>query len=73
MTFNEKLKELRLTKGLSMEQLGNELNMSSGLISDIENGKKNNPKLKTLIKLADYFDISIDELVGRERKFETKG
>ena len=61
-----KLKELRKLNNLSMDKLGKEINMSSGEISDIENGKKKDPWISTLIKIADYFNISLDELIGRK-------
>lgn len=61
-----KLKELRKSNNLSMDKLGKEINMSSGEISDIENGKKKDPRISTLIKIADYFDVSLDELIGRK-------
>lgn len=40
--------------------------MSSGEISAIENGKKKDPRISTLIRIADYFNISLDELIGRK-------
>lgn len=49
-----KLKELRKTNNLSMDKLGKEINMSSGEISDIENGKKKDPILITTIKRKVY-------------------
>ena len=61
-----KLKELRKLNNLSMDKLGKEINMSSGEISDIENGKKKDPRISTLIRIADYFNISLDELIGRK-------
>ena len=61
-----KLKELRKLNNLSMDKLGKEINMSGGEISDIENGKKKDPRISTLIKIADYFNISLDELIGRK-------
>lgn len=61
-----KLKELRKTNNLSMDKLGKEINMSSGEISDIENGKKKDTRISTLIRIADYFNISLDELIGRK-------
>lgn len=39
---------------------------ASGEISDIENGKKKDPRISTLIRIADYFNISLDELIGRK-------
>lgn len=62
--FSERLKELRTSKGLTMEQLGNAIESTRGTISNLENGNKK-PSLDMLIKLADYFDVSIDYLVGR--------
>ena len=59
-------KELRKLNNLSMDKLGKEINMSSGEISDIENGKKKDPRISTLIRIADYFNISLDELIGRK-------
>lgn len=61
-----KLKELRKLNNLSMDKLGKEINMSSGEISDIENGEKKDPRISTLIRIADYFNISLDELIGRK-------
>lgn len=61
-----KLKELRKANNLSMDKLGKEINMSSGEISDIENGKKKDLRISTLIRIADYFNISLDELIGRK-------
>ena len=49
-----------------MDKLGKEINMSSGEISDIENGKKKDPRISTLIKIADYFNASSDALIGRK-------
>lgn len=63
-SFSERLKELRTSKGLTMEQLGKKIESTRGTISNFENGNKK-PSLDMLIKLADYFDVSIDYLVGR--------
>lgn len=63
-TFPDRLKELRSSKNLTMEQLGKEINSTKGTISNYENGNKK-PSLDMLIKLADYFNVSIDYLVGR--------
>lgn len=62
--FSNRLKILRTSKNLTMEQLGKEVDSTKGTISNYENGNKK-PSLDMLIKLADYFDVSIDYLVGR--------
>ena len=47
-----------------MEQLGKEIESTRGTIGNFENGNKK-PSLDMLIKLADYFNVSIDYLIGR--------
>ena len=50
-----KLKELRKEHKLSMKELGKILGLSESTISLYEAGKRE-PDIKTLIKMADYFD-----------------
>lgn len=60
-----KLREYRKSHGLTMAQLAKEIGVSSGMISDIENGKSKNPTIWTILKLADYFNIPIEDLIER--------
>lgn len=62
--FNERLKELRTSKGLSQKQLSIEIKISDRGIQRYEYGERE-PSMSTLIALADYFNVSIDYLVGR--------
>ena len=50
---------------LTQEELSNKLGGSKNLVSNYENGIST-PDIFTLVKLADIFDITLDELVGRE-------
>lgn len=59
-----RLKELREEKGLKQSDLGNILGYSQNAISKWELSKTE-PKIKDLIALADYFDVSIDYLLER--------
>ena len=59
---------LRKEKGLSQVELAKALNVSKACISMIEIGK-NEPTAITLIKYADFFECSIDYLLGREDDF----
>lgn len=61
-----RLKELREAKGLSQTQLANELGISQQAYARYEKGDRK-PKISTLIKLADYFDVSVDYLIGHEK------
>ena len=59
-----KLKELRGQKGLSQAALANILNVSQQAVARWETNK-NMPDNGTLRNIADYFNISVDELIGR--------
>ena len=62
--FGERLKMLRKAKKLKQTDMAALLNITPRHYQDMEYGKINVPAL-TLIKLADYFDVSLDYLVGR--------
>lgn len=59
-----RIKELRKTKNISQLKIALDLNMSQNTISRYETGERE-PSIADLIKLADYFKVSIDYLVGR--------
>lgn len=64
----ERIKELRLERGLSQQQLAKQIETTQSNIGRWENGI-NEPTASQLIKLADYFDCTIDFLVGRVDDF----
>ncbi|MEF9983748.1 MAG: helix-turn-helix transcriptional regulator [Oscillospiraceae bacterium] len=64
VTFAERLKTLRQSKNLTLEKLGSEINSTKATIGNFENGNKK-PSLDALIKIANYFEVSLDYLVGR--------
>ncbi len=61
--FKENLKDLRTEKKLGQVELATAIDVSKGIISLWENGLRE-PNMSSLIKLAAFFDVSIDELVG---------
>ena len=61
--FKERLKELRIEKAISRKQLANDLFISERLISYWENGERK-CSFDMLIKIARYFNVSIDFLLG---------
>lgn len=65
MTFKDNLKALRTTAGIGQKQLADALNTSPKTISHWETGYSE-PSVEQLIRLDDYFDISLDELTGRK-------
>ena len=63
MTIGTNIKRLRQNKGVTQEQLGEALGISSQAVSKWEN-QSALPDIMILPKIADYFGISIDELMG---------
>lgn len=63
--FAERLKELRIEKGLSIHALAKEVNIGSSSICRWENCQAD-VKGSQLIILAKYFNVSIDYLMGLE-------
>ena len=59
-----RLKELRQTRGISQLTLALDLNMNQNTISRYEN-REREADYETLVRLADYFDVSLDYLLGR--------
>ena len=59
-----RLRELRKERGLTLDWVSVVTNINSVYLSRYETGKVS-PNISTLIKLADYYDVSIDYLVGR--------
>ena len=60
-----KLTEIRKQEGVSQKQLAADLHISAGNLCDWEKGRTE-PDIEMLIKIADYFDVSLDALLGRE-------
>lgn len=60
-----KLKELRQLKGLSQQELADYLHCTAVSYSRYENGSRT-PSLELLVQLADYFDVTLDYLLGRQ-------
>lgn len=60
-----RLKFLRKQKGISQVKLAMDLNINQNSISRYETGARQ-ADYATLIKLADYFNVSIDYLLGRD-------
>ncbi|MBP3208304.1 MAG: helix-turn-helix transcriptional regulator [Oscillospiraceae bacterium] len=63
------LKDLRKEKGITQEQLAEKLGVSGRTISRWETGN-NMPDISLLVEIAEYFDVSIPEIIKGERKSE---
>ena len=71
MNFGERLKQLRAVRNLTQKQLAIETETSERGIQNYEMGIRK-PAFDVLIALADYFDVSLDYLVGRSDEPERR-
>ena len=69
MRIGEQIKNYRKTAGLTQEQVANYLGVSTPAVNKWEKGS-NMPDISILVDIADYYDISIPEIINGERKSE---
>lgn len=62
--FGTNLKRLRKQKGITQQEIANEINTSRSCISNYESGNRQ-PDNQTIKLIADFFDVSVDYLFGR--------
>ena len=63
-TFSERILKLKKEKNLLQKDIAENISVSLRSYQDYEYGKME-PKMSNLVALADYFDVSLDYLVGR--------
>ena len=61
--FSERFKELRINHNLSQQELAGQLGISKSSVNMYERGERE-PGLVTLEKIADYFNVDMDYLLG---------
>ncbi len=69
--FATKFRFLRKQIGYSMRQMAGCLDVGKTIIGKWESGE-NEPNLSNLLAIAEFFDVSIDWLVGREQPSEAE-
>lgn len=70
MFKGDRLKKLRIEKGLSQQELANMIGASKSLISCYESGKRN-PSLENIISFIEIFGVSSDYLLGNDNMIKT--
>jgi transcriptional regulator with XRE-family HTH domain len=65
MEFHEKLQQLRKQKGLTQEELAEQLHVSRTAVSKWESGR-GFPNIESLKAIAKFFGVSLDELLSGE-------
>ncbi|WP_251861986.1 helix-turn-helix transcriptional regulator [Clostridium sp. Marseille-Q2269] len=69
MVFKDRLKGLREDRDLTQDQIADVLNTTRSAVANYENGIRE-PDIHLLVKIADYFNISLDYLLCRTNKME---
>ena len=65
--YLKNLAKFRKEKELTQEGLARKANISYHTLIKLESGAISNPKIETVVKLADALMVSTDELVGRKK------
>lgn len=63
-SLNAQFKKIRLERGFTQKQVADGIGISEVGLQNYENGRRK-PAFDVLISLADFYDVSLDYLVGR--------
>lgn len=63
--MNNRIRELRQQRGITMKKLGEVVGLAESTISQYETGKRE-PDNETLLKLSEYFEVTVGYLLGVE-------
>jgi len=69
MDFAQRLTEIMEIRGLTAYRVSKDVGISDSLLGYYRSGK-NDPSSENLLKLAEYFDVSVDYLLGRTERSE---
>jgi transcriptional regulator with XRE-family HTH domain len=67
LTLNENIKKLRLARGINQIEFGKALGVSKQCVSNWENDNVM-PSVEMLVKIADFFNVTTDYVLGRNDK-----
>lgn len=68
MALGARLKELRVKKKESLQQVADAIGSSKAHIWELETGKNKNPSIDSLNKLAGHFNVTVSFLIGEDPK-----
>jgi transcriptional regulator with XRE-family HTH domain len=62
----QNIKKLRKKHEISQEELARKAGITYSTLIKVESGANDNPTIKTVKKIANALNVSLDELIGRE-------
>lgn len=69
-SIGERIAAFRIKKGLSRTELASQARLSEVAIDHMENNRRK-PSLKSAMRLANIFDVSLDDLIGKDESIFT--
>ena len=67
----EIIKARREERGITLVDFAGKVGISPGYLSQLENGRKDNPSLDVILSIAQELDLDIDMLLGLDQETET--
>ena len=64
VSLQERLKDLRVEKGLKLEELAEQVGLSKSALGSYENDEDKEINHGSLLKLADFYQVTVDYLLG---------
>lgn len=64
MSFAKRLAELRMSKGISLQQVADKVGISKAHVWNLEKGQADNPSMELVLKFAELFRVRVADLVG---------
>ncbi|MFC1566830.1 helix-turn-helix domain-containing protein [bacterium] len=65
--LSNQLRKYRKKNSMSQQKLAEKAKISYNVVTKIEQGAAKSPTIQTISKIADAFNVSIDELVGKKK------
>ena len=65
MSFAQRLHELRIRRGMSLQDVAERVGISKAHVWNLEKGISENPSMELVVKLAELFRVRVADLVGR--------
>lgn len=69
-TFSERLRQLRKDNNITLKELAKEIEVTDATLSRYQNDVRK-PNIDIIIKIANYFEVSIDYLLGKSNEPKT--
>lgn len=64
--MNNNIRQIRIEKGMKLNELAKYTSLSVGYLSHLERGSRNNPSYKTMMKICDVLNKNLYEVFNKE-------